>query len=39
MANMQRFQFDFMKYRAGFGWLSIITTLVSLVLILAPGLK
>jgi preprotein translocase subunit SecF len=39
MANMQRFQFDFMKYRVGFGWLSIITTLVSLVLILAPGLK
>lgn len=39
MANMQRFQFDFMKYRAGFGWLSIITTVISLVLILAPGLK
>ncbi|NQW63301.1 MAG: protein translocase subunit SecF [Deltaproteobacteria bacterium] len=39
MANMQRFQFDFMKYRAGFGWLSIITTIVSIVLILAPGLK
>ena len=39
MANMQRFQFDFMKYRAGFAWLSIITTVISLVLIMAPGLK
>lgn len=39
MANMQRFQFDFMKYRAGFGWLSVITTVISLVLIMAPGLK
>ena len=39
MATMQRFQFDFMKYRVGFGWLSIITTVVSLILILAPGLK
>jgi preprotein translocase subunit SecF len=39
MATKQRFQFDFMKYRAGFGWLSIITTVISLVLIMAPGLK
>ena len=39
MATMQRFQFDFMKYRVGFAWLSVISTLVSLILIIAPGLK